>query len=136
MKNRKNLPRVLVVDDEPQICALLGTLLSSDGYNVNIATNPLIALSRVEDTPPDLILLDVSIPILSGEDLASLLRRHVGDVPIIVITGHGDAEGWARRIGAVGFLRKPFGVVQLLSTVEAALRGAEAKQQLFQMSRA
>ena len=112
--------RVLVVDDEADIRATVSAMLETEGYHVDEAINGADALSKVEARRPDLILLDMRMPVLDGWAFASELRRRGHHTPIVVMTAARDAARWASEIAAVAFVAKPFGFDDLISAVEEA----------------
>jgi CheY-like chemotaxis protein len=112
--------RVLVVDDEPGIRATVSAMLEIEGYAVAEAMNGAEALVAVESDPPDLILLDMRMPVLDGWGFATELRRRGHNTPIVVMTAARDAARWAREIAATAFVAKPFGYDDLLRAVEQA----------------
>src|SRR5215470_13157115 len=115
------LRRVLVVDDEPQIPRLVGLLLG-DGYHVDSALSATDALSRLEDTPYDVVLTDLAMPELDGIELVRRARRRDPDTPIVVFTGQGSIETAvsAMREGAFDYLRKTAGAQELAAAVDRA----------------
>lgn len=110
--------RVLVVDDEPSIRATVSAMLEIEGYDVAEASNGADALSVVERQAPDLILLDMRMPVLDGWGFAAELRRRGHRTPIVVMTAARDAARWATEIAASAFVAKPFGFDDLISAVE------------------
>jgi CheY-like chemotaxis protein len=113
-------PRILVVDDEPDIRATVSAILASEGYLVVEARNGAEALVAVEEQTPDVVLLDMRMPVLDGWGFASELRRRGHEVPIVVMTAARDASRWAAEIAASAFVAKPFGFDDLISAVEDA----------------
>lgn len=109
---------VLVVDDEPDIRATVSAMLEIEGYGVTEAANGADALHRVEEHPPDVILLDMRMPVLDGWGFAAELRRRGHRTPIVVMTAARDAAHWAGEIAAAAFVAKPFGFDDLISAVE------------------
>jgi CheY-like chemotaxis protein len=112
--------RVLVVDDEPDIRATVLAMLETEGYDVDEAANGADALHAIEARPPDLILLDMRMPVLDGWAFASELRRRGHGTPIVVMTAARDAARWAGEIAAAAFVAKPFGLDDLITAVEQA----------------
>jgi CheY-like chemotaxis protein len=110
--------RVLVVDDEPDIRATVSAMLEIEGYAVSEAANGADALHRVEEHRPDVILLDMRMPVLDGWGFAAELRRRGHRTPIVVMTAARDAAHWAAEIAASAFVSKPFGFDDLISAVE------------------
>jgi urea transport system substrate-binding protein len=110
--------RVLVVDDEPDIRATVSAMLEIEGYAVAEAVNGAEALAAVEADPPDVILLDMRMPVLDGWGFASEMRRRGHIIPIVVMTAARDAAHWAAEIAAAAFVSKPFGYDDLIRAVE------------------
>ena len=111
---------VLVVDDEADIRATVSAMLEIEGYAVTEAANGADALQAVERQPPDLILLDMRMPVLDGWGFAAELRHRGHRIPIVVMTAARDAARWAAEIAAVAFVAKPFGLDDLITAVERA----------------
>jgi len=115
---------VLVVDDEPDIRGLLQEILEDEGYAVSVADTAAAAQSSIDETKPDLVLLDIWMPDTDG---VSLLKSwKLGgklQFPVIMISGHGTVETAveATRYGAVDFIEKPVSLAKLLLTVDKAL---------------
>lgn len=119
------MAKVLVVDDEPNIVLSLEFLMQQAGFEVTTAEDGEGALAEVEQSPPDLILLDISLPGLSGFDVLEQLRhdpRHAR-LPIIMLTAHGREvereKGLA--LGADDYVTKPFSTQALVEKVKALL---------------
>lgn len=118
--------RILVVDDEPDIRATVQAILETEGYDVGLAANGADALAAVEREPPDLILLDMRMPVLDGWGFAAELRRRGHRVPVVVMTAARDAARWASDIAAAGFVAKPFRYDDLVTAVERANQAGTA----------
>ena len=112
--------RVLVVDDEPDIRATVTAMLEIEGYAVEEAMNGAAALEVIEADPPDIILLDMRMPILDGWGFAEQMRLRGHAIPIVVMTAARDAARWATEIAATAFIAKPFGYDDLIEAVEGA----------------
>ena len=109
--------RVLCVDDEEQIRNLLTDLLTDEGYEVRTAPNGAAALSVVEHWRPDVILLDINMPVMDGYAFARAYRERGDGAPIIVITAGERLPHAAEHAGAVAYVAKPFDLDALLETV-------------------
>ena len=118
-------PRILVVDDEPQLTRVLRTGLSSRGYDVRAAADGLTALDTFNDWHPDLVITDLGMPNMNGIELCRRLRA-ISQVPIIVLSAKGEEQTKVEALdtGADDFVTKPFGIDELLARVRASLRRA------------
>ena len=120
-------PKILVVDDEPNILATLGPLLRARGYDVLTAMTGRAAVQTVERDTPDLIVLDLGLPDIDGVEVCRIVRE-THNVPIVVLSARG-AEGDKVRaldLGADDYVTKPFGPEELLARIRAALRRSDA----------
>ncbi|HTP70543.1 MAG TPA: response regulator transcription factor [Dongiaceae bacterium] len=114
---------ILVVDDEPQIRRVLRSTLSFRGYTITEATSGEEALQLVPKLKPDLILLDVNLPGMSGVETCREIRRST-DAPIIMLTVRNAERDKvvALDAGADDYVTKPFGIEELLARIRASLR--------------
>ncbi len=117
---------VLVVDDERKIRDIVRTYLEHDGYAVFEAVSGEEALESAQRLRPDLVVLDLMLPDLAGEEVARSLRE-ISDVPIIMLTAKASEDDRVRglRLGADDYLAKPFSPRELVARVEAVLRRAK-----------
>ncbi len=119
----KQPTKILVVDDEADIRKILRLLLTGHGYTVGEAANGLAALEAVESDPPDLILMDIMMPKMSGVEATAAIRE-ISTAPILFLTAKSldrDKES-AYRSGGDDYLVKPFSSSELLLKVESLLR--------------
>ena len=116
-------PRVLVVDDEPQIIRGLRVILTNAGYRVEEATTKQEALDAVSVRPPDAIVLDLVLPDGNGIEVCTEIRRW-SQVPIVVLSAVGDERQkvLALDAGADDYVTKPFGSEELLARMRSVLR--------------
>jgi two-component system KDP operon response regulator KdpE len=116
-------PRVLVVDDEPQIVRGLRIILRSAGYEVEAAATQAGALAALAARPPDAVVLDLVLPDGSGVEVCADVRRW-SKLPIIVLSAVGDEREKVRALdaGADDYVTKPFGTDELLARLRAVLR--------------
>jgi two-component system, OmpR family, KDP operon response regulator KdpE len=116
---------ILVVDDEPQIRRVMRTTLALHGYSVVEARSGEEALARSRDVRPDLILLDVNLPGMSGLETCREIRN-TSDAPIIMLTVRNTERDKVQALdaGADDYVVKPFGVDELMARIRAALRRA------------
>jgi UDP-3-O-[3-hydroxymyristoyl] N-acetylglucosamine deacetylase len=115
--------RILVVDDEEKIRQSLRGVLCDEGYAVTEAGDGRAALTELESSPPDLVILDVWLPEIDGIALLERIREMQPSLPVIIICGHANIEAAVRatRLGAADFIEKPFSLEALLGSVARAL---------------
>ncbi len=120
--------RILVVEDDPSIRLGLQELLSSEGYHVHVCARGDEALDAVHAHAPDLVVLDVMLPRLSGFDICRNLRERGSSVPILMLTAKGTEidKVVGLDLGADDYVTKPFGVRELLARIQAILRRTRA----------
>jgi two-component system, OmpR family, KDP operon response regulator KdpE len=118
-------PRVLVVDDEPQILRALETNLRGAGYDVDTAATAEAALSTAAMRPPDAVILDLVLPDRSGTEVCRELRKW-SSAPVLVLSVVGDEPEKVAALdaGADDYIQKPFGIEELLARLRAVLRRA------------
>jgi CheY-like chemotaxis protein len=108
---------IVVVDDNPLITQLLSETLTEEGYTVRVFGDGRSALAAITAHPPDLVLLDLQLPLMSGEDVLIHIRRQLGaDLPIVIMTASMQRQAWVPQ-GATAFLAKPFDLNKLLTCV-------------------
>mgnify|MGYP002777705231 CR=1 FL=1 len=117
--------RILVVDDLEDNVVLLQTILTEEGYEVETANNGKLALTKVEASPPDLLLLDAMMPGMNGYEVTRRIRENkkLPFIPILLITAYEDADAAkGLDLGANDFIRKPIEYDELIARVKASLR--------------
>jgi DNA-binding response OmpR family regulator len=123
----KATPRVLVVEDERAIAALLRGRLERAGYDVQVAGDGLAACKAIGENPPDLILLDLVLPVLDGWKVCSIVRTlpdpEVSRTPVIMLTSQASQEDRLRGLcsGADDYITKPFSMEDVLLRVREQL---------------
>jgi phosphate regulon transcriptional regulator PhoB len=120
--------KILLVDDEEMIVESIEYALLQEGYEVVRASNGQEALQQVQLTKPNLIVLDLMLPQLSGLEVCRLLRREHNDVPIIMLTAKGEEidRVIGLEVGADDYLIKPFSLRELVARIKALLRRSKA----------
>ncbi|HEV2316099.1 MAG TPA: response regulator [Thermoplasmata archaeon] len=118
-------PRILIVEDNPQNLKLVSVIMRGEGYVVVGAQDAVEAQQRIEESPPDLILMDIGLPGMDGYTLTRELRRRsdTTSIPIVAVTSFamkGDEEK-AREAGCAGYITKPIDRRELLRTVRELL---------------
>lgn len=119
------MTKILVVDDEPDILLLHRLNLEAAGYEVVLAADGMKALQRIGDDLPDLVVLDVMMPVLDGWGVLDQLATRHAAPPVVVVSAKSAQDDIDRAMasGAAAYLRKPFNADQLVSTIRALLNG-------------
>ena len=126
---------ILIVDDEPRYLRLMEANLFTEGYQVIKAINGQQAVEMAAEKHPDLILLDIMMPILDGFSACERIREF-SNVPIIVVTARGSESDRVKGLdlGADDYIVKPFSTTELLARVRAVLRRVHTSGETFQQS--
>ena len=112
------MPTILVVEDEPAVLDVVSRVLARKGYEVFTAADGLTALEVAEQSQPDLILLNIYLPVMDGRRFVQAYRDRPGPhAPILVMTGEGYAKERAAALGLAGYLSKPFNPNELIDKV-------------------
>lgn len=121
--------RILVVDDEPNIREVVELYLRREGFEVEVAADGETALTAVERQIPDLIVLDLMLPLVGGLQITRILRQSDYDIPIIMLTAKGEEADKISglELGADDYVTKPFSPKELVARVKTVLRRAGAK---------
>lgn len=115
--------KIIVVDDDVNICELLRLYLEKDGYSVIIVNDGMEAISAFQDSKPDLVLLDIMLPKLDGWQVCREIRK-TSDTPIIMLTAKGETfdKVLGLELGADDYVVKPFDAKEVVARVKAVLR--------------
>ncbi len=123
-------PMVLIVEDDAALATMLRYNLERQGFEVEEAADGQEALIRIAEIPPDLVLLDWMLPVLSGLEVCRQIRRRPGtrDLPVIMVTARGEEQDAVRGLdtGADDYIAKPFSMDALLARMRALLRRSGA----------
>ncbi len=122
---RTDLCEVLVVDDDIAILESIAQTLEFEGYRVVTAVNGVEALRRLDERMPNVILLDMRMPVMDGWAFAKAARDRGVPARIVVMTATTDVRRWATEIGADGYLGKPFDLTALLDVVKRSCQGGD-----------
>ncbi|GJQ62818.1 MAG: hypothetical protein SCALA702_18710 [Melioribacteraceae bacterium] len=132
--------KILVVDDQPENVHLLSDRLRKVGYEIESAYNGPTGIEKAMATIPDLILLDVMMPGMSGFEVCKNLseKDETRDIPVILVTALTSPEDLKQGLqaGAFDYVKKPFNKVELLARINSALRFSETKKMLLEMEKA
>ena len=117
------MPNILIIDDDPHINAIVSKALRAEGYSAASAYSGTEALMLLSKSKPDLILLDLMLPGLSGEELLPQIK----DIPVIVVSAKADVTDKVGLLlgGAVDYIKKPFDMKELLARIMVQLRKNE-----------
>jgi two-component system, NtrC family, response regulator AtoC len=124
----RGLGRILVIDDDPDIVELLTGYFVESGYDVVAALHGGDGLMLADIDRPDVVLLDIKMPGMSGTEVLQQLKVRRPELPVIIVSGYADAELARRslRRGAFDYIRKPFDLEHLHRCVAAAFGAARA----------
>jgi CheY-like chemotaxis protein len=114
-------PHILLVDDDQAIRSAMGIVLADEGYRVSLATNGADALALLGREWPDLIVLDLNMPVMTGWEFYQHLQAQERTVPVVFMTAGQRAHEEARRHGAADALAKPFDISELVAVVQRHL---------------
>ncbi len=126
MQGTKN--KVLIVDDEANICELIRLYVEKEGYSAIIATDGAKAVEKFTEEKPDIVLLDIMLPVKDGWQVCREIRA-VSDTPIIMLTAKGETfdKVLGLELGADDYIVKPFEPKELIARMKAVLRRAETR---------
>ena len=115
---------ILVIDDDPNIRELVGTLLASEGFVICEAKNGDDALQKLDKFKPDLCVLDIMMPSMDGYEFCRYARQYHEDLPVLMLTAKGELRNKLKgfELGASDYLTKPFEGMELIARVKALLR--------------
>jgi CheY-like chemotaxis protein len=116
---KMDMPKVLVVDDDPDMVAVCSLVLESEGYDISVARNGYEAYDRLTGQGADVMLIDVMMPVLDGLTVCKMVKRdpRTKDVPVIVMSASSRLCDQAESANADAVIPKPFDIDRLISTV-------------------
>ena len=128
------MPTILIADDRPDSVQLVRDLLSMEGYQVVTAIDGQEALDRIGEQPPDLVLLDLNMPVIDGYEVCRRLKADptTADIPVLMLTAWTEPDNRVRglELGAEDYMGKPFDVRELLARIHTRLRTAQEADRL------
>lgn len=130
---------ILIVDDERDIRELIGDILEDEGYATRLAANSQEAMTEINAEPPALLILDIWLKDskMDGIDILKTVKRDNPDIPVVIISGHGNIEIAVAAIkqGAYDFIEKPFNIDQLLVVIRRAMEASLLRRENTQLKR-
>ncbi len=122
---------ILVIDDEQNYLLLLDTLLEEEGYSVTSLQDPELALDYLAESEVDVVITDMKMPKLSGQEILEQVRKKYPHVPVLIMTAYGSIDGAveAMKCGAFDYISKPFSNSELLLSVSKAAKMSQAERQ-------
>jgi CheY-like chemotaxis protein len=115
-----NLPKVLVVDDDPAILEICSDLLQTEGYTVSVATNGQQALDQIRTDPPQVILMDIMMPVLDGVEACRQVKANpaTAEIPVVLMSARTNLTRQSQDLASADALvAKPFDIDHLLNTI-------------------
>ena len=122
--------KILIVDDDKNICELLRLYLNKEGYQISLAHDGQAAVDTFEQQHPDLVLLDVMMPKMDGWEVCRRIRA-AGDTPVIMLTAKGETfdKVLGLELGADDYVVKPFDAKEVVARIKAVLRRCSAGEE-------
>jgi len=134
-----NTKKILVIDDQKENLFILEDRLDLEGFKVITAYNGLSGIELAKEHKPDLVLLDIMMPEISGFEVCRELTNNeiTKNIPVIILTALSNAEDTEKGFaaGAFDFIKKPFNRIELLARIKAALRFSETKKLLLELEK-
>ena len=130
---------ILIVDDEQDIRELIGDILRDEGYTTRLAANSDDCMAEINAEPPALMILDIWLKDsrMDGIDILKTVKRDNPDIPVVIISGHGNIEIAVAAIkqGAYDFIEKPFNIDQLMVVVARAMETSRLRRENQELRR-
>lgn len=130
--SHKAIPRILVVDDVADNSYLMQALLESEGYQVKVADSGRAAIAYINQSPPDLVLLDIMMPEMNGFEVTQQIRQNhdLSALPIFLVTGHDQIQlSTLETVEVNGLIRKPIDFEEVLTKIKSVLPVQKLVQQ-------
>src|SRR5262245_222216 len=128
---------ILIVDDDKDLRSILGDILSDEGYHIVLADSGEHALQRLEKQPVNLVLTDLKMPGMSGQQLFEACLQRYPSLPVVILTAHGTVDEALEMIrdGAYDYIAKPYNTQDLLMRISRALEREELMVENLQLRR-
>jgi len=116
---------ILIYDDDLEILTVCKVILDNENYHVETIANCENIIHDINTVKPDIILMDLWIPKIGGENAIKLMQEHdeIKNIPVILFSANDEIEKVSKRINANGFLKKPFDILELKETIESQIAG-------------
>lgn len=132
VRHEKNMnSHILVIDDEKNYLLILETLLEEEGYNITALNDPQMALDYLDESEVDVVITDMKMPVVSGQDILEHIQKHHAQIPVLIMTAYGSIDGAveAMRCGAFDYISKPFSNDELMLSVRKAALLSRSEQE-------
>lgn len=124
--------KIMVCDDDQGVLDVIEMMLDSSGYTAFTEINSTNLISEIKKNEPDLILLDLWMPVLSGDQVVRAIRadQNISHLPVIILSASRDGDDIAMEAGADAFLSKPFDMDELIDTIEDLLKNKKGSMSI------
>ena len=128
-------PSILVIEDDEPIRTFLQEFLQEEGYIVESVSHGTVALQRIENRQPDLVILDLGLPDIEGETVLTVIKKNYAQLQILILTAKAGADNIAKglNLGADDYLVKPFSADELLARVKARIRSGSGETKEYRI---
>ncbi len=125
-------PRILVVDDNKDMRWLVSNLLKAENYDVDVADSGMVALEKIRQSAPEVVLLDLRMPKMAGWQTLEQIKKFGDPISVIIMTAYGDVKSAVRamKMGAYDFLTKPFDNEEVILTVRRAVENVSLRKEM------
>lgn len=133
---KEHIPRILIVDDERDVCTALSFLVKAEGFKALVATDGATALKMIRSHDPDMMMVDLKMPYMDGMEVMRQAKGLDRDLPVVMITAHARVQGAVEAIkaGAHDYLAKPFDNQEVIRIIHRALAERDLKRKLRELS--